>query len=47
MEAFHYNGHRIFDPHNTVEELSIPQIIKRQTVFAINKVIWKIWSKNE
>jgi hypothetical protein len=24
MEAFHYRGVRIFDPHRTVEELSLP-----------------------
>lgn len=30
MEAFQYDGVRIFNPHHTVEELALPQLLKEK-----------------
>ena len=30
MEAFLYKGIRIFDPHRTVEELSLPELAEKE-----------------
>ncbi|HVI41833.1 MAG TPA: hypothetical protein VM577_14365, partial [Anaerovoracaceae bacterium] len=44
MEAFHYKGSRIFDPHNTTEELSVPQKMKNQSVVVVNGKTW--WKRD-
>ena len=31
MEAFLYKGIRIFDPHRTVEELSLPELMEKES----------------
>ena len=33
MEAIRYKGMRVLDPHHTVEELSLPERVKRKELF--------------